>query len=165
MLAYPDFNAYIGNRCKQAWLGSDAVSIYWKDQKLHPVAYVSRLIPNAEANYSITDLETLAVVWADTHFWYCLYSHNVTIIMDHAAVKAILESLNLSGRHARLWSKVYGSGIKHIDIVHHAGRKNLHANCLSRQPVMPAPSDEDANTEVQIALISCEPLRTVESLL
>jgi len=42
---------------------------------------------------------------------------------------------------------VYGSSIKHIDIVHHAGKKNLCADCLSRQPVMPAPSNGDVNTD------------------
>jgi len=57
---------------------------------------------------------------------YYLYGHNVTIIAGHAAVKAIERVPNLTGRHARYWNKVYGSGIKHIDIVHHAGKKNLH---------------------------------------
>jgi len=60
---------------------------------------------------------------------------------------------------------VYGSGIKHTDIVHRAGKKNLCADCLSRQPVMPAPSDEDVNTEVQIAQISYKTLSTVGAML
>ena len=141
------------------------MSQYQEDQKLHPVAYASRPISNAEANYAVTDLETLAVVWAVTHFRYYLYGHCVTIITDHAAVKAILGAPNLTGRLARWWSKLYGSGIKHTDIVHRSGRKNLHADCLSRQPVMPIPSDEDSNTEVQIAQISCEASDTIDTLL
>ena len=95
-------------------------------------------------------------MWAVTHFRYYLYGHNVTIITDHAAVKAILGAPNLTGKHARWWSKVYGSGITQVNIVYHSGKKNQHA-CRSRQPVMPAPPDEDANTEVQIAKISSEP--------
>ena len=110
-----------------------------------------------ETNYGITDLETLAVVWAVTHFQYYLYGHNVTIITDHAAVKAILGAPNLTGKHARWWSKVYGSGITQVNIVHRSGKKNQHADCLSRQPAMPAPPDENAKTEVQIAMISSEP--------
>ena len=90
----------------------------------------------------ITDLETLAVVWAITHFRYYLYGHNVTIITDHAAVKAILGAPNLAGKHARWWSKVYRSSITQVNIVHHSGKKNWHADCLSRQPVMPVLPDE-----------------------
>ena len=99
----------------------------------------------------------MGVVWAVTHFRYYLYGHNVTIITDHAAVKAVLGSPNLTGKHARWWSKLYGSGIKQIDIVHRSGKKNTHVDSLSRQPVMPAPPHEDINAEVQIAMISCEP--------
>jgi len=88
--------------------------------------------------------------------WYYLYGNNVTIVTDHAAVKAISGAPNLTGKHARWWSKVYRSGIKHIDIAHHPGKRNSHADCLFRQLVMPPPPDEDANVEVQITLISSE---------
>ena len=55
----------------------------------------------SEVNYSITDLETLDVVWAVTHFRYYLYGHNVNIFTDHAAVKVILGAPNLTAKHAR----------------------------------------------------------------
>ena len=97
-------------------------------------------------------------MWAVTHFRYYLYGHDVTIITDHAAVKAILGAPNLTGKHARWWSKIYGSGINQVSIIHRSGKKNQHADCLSRQPVMPALlDDEDTNIEVQIAKISSEP--------
>ena len=97
-------------------------------------------------------------MWAVTHFQYYLYGHDVTIITDHAAVKAILGAPNLTGKHARWWSKIYGSGINQVSIIHRSGKKNQHADCLSRQPVMPALlDDEDTNIEVQIAKISSEP--------
>lgn len=155
LLAYPDFNKDFILETDASKVGLGAIlSQYQEDQKLHPVAYPSRSVSTTEANYAVTDLETLAVVWAVTHFRYYLYGHNVTIITDHAAVKATLGAPNLSGKHARWWSKVYGSGIKQIDIIHRSGKKNLHADCLSRQPVMLAPCNEDANTEMQIAQIS-----------
>ena len=122
------------------------------------MAYASRSVSTAEANYAVIDLETLAVVWAVTHFRYYLYGHDVTIVTDHAAVKAILGAPNLTGKHARWWSKIYGSGINQVNIIHRSGKKNQHADCLSHQPVMPAlPDDEDINAEVQIAKISSEP--------
>ena len=124
LLCYPDFDKdfVLETDASKQGLGS-MLSQYQVDHKLHPVAYASRSISSTEANYAITDLETLAVVWAVTHFCYYLYGHTVTIITDHAAVKAILGAPSLSGKHARWWSKVHGSGIKQVEIVHRSGKK------------------------------------------
>ena len=78
----------------------------------------------------------------------------MTVITDHAAVKAILGAPNLTGQHARWWSKLHGSGIKKMKIIHRAGINNQHADALSRQPVLPAPPDSEASSEVQVAHIS-----------
>ena len=154
VLAYPNFDNDFVLETDASKQGLGAIlSQYQTDRRLHPVAYASRSVSLAEANYAITDLETLAVVWAVTHFRYHLYGHVVTIITDHAAVKAILGAPNLSGKHARWWSRVYGSGIKKVEIVHRAGNRNQHADALSRQPVEPAPA-ELVDAEVQIATIS-----------
>ena len=60
------------------------------DSKLHPLAYASHSLSSSEKNYAITELETLAVVWAIAHFRYHLYGNRVTVYTDHAAVKAVL---------------------------------------------------------------------------
>ena len=65
------------------------LSQYQDDNRLHPVAYASRSVSTSEVNYAISDLETLAVVWAVTHFRYYLYGHIVTVVTDHTTVKAI----------------------------------------------------------------------------
>ena len=77
------------------------------DNRLHPVAHVSRSLSGAERRYAITELETLAVVWAISHFHAYLYGHDVTVYTDHSAVKAVLETPSPSAKHARWWSKVY----------------------------------------------------------
>ena len=61
------------------------------DSKLHPLAYASRSLSSSEKNYALTELKTLAVVWAIAHFRYHLYGHRsrVTVYTDHAAVKAV----------------------------------------------------------------------------
>ena len=41
-----------------------------------------------------------------------------------------------------------------MEIIHRAGMNNQHADALSRQPVLPAPPDSEANLEVQVAHIS-----------
>ena len=149
VLAYPDFSEdfIIETDASRHGLGA-ILSQHQEDNKLRPVAYASQSVSVAEANYAITNLETLAVVWAITHFRYYVYGHNVTVVTDHAAVKAVLGVPNLTGQHARWWSKVYGSGIRQIDIVHRTGKENQHADALSRHPVLPAPLDDGASKEV-----------------
>ena len=77
----------------------------------YPIAYASRSINRAECNYTINELETLAVVWALSHFRSYIYGRDVTVYMDHSAVRAVLETPNPSGKHARWWTKVYESGV------------------------------------------------------
>ena len=72
-----------------------------EDALLHPVAYASRSLTSVERNYSMTVLETLAVVWAIVHFISYHYGHDITVLTDHSAVKAILQAPNPLGKHAR----------------------------------------------------------------
>ena len=129
------------------------------DAKLHPVAYASRSLSTAERNYSVTELETLAVVCALTRFHSYLYGQSVTVVTDHAAVGAILETPNPSCKHARWWTKVYGTGLKEVKIVYRAGRLNGSADTLSRDPHGEAPSEGVAEREVQVASVHSEAAR------
>ena len=78
-------------------------------------------------------METLAVVWALSHFHYYLYGHKVKVITDHTAIKAILDSPNPLARHARWWTRVFGQGIE-LSIIHRAGKENIVADALSCSP-------------------------------
>ena len=122
-----------------------------EDGRFHPVAYASRALSSQEKNYGITDLETLAVVWAISHFHAYLYGHEVTIYTDHSAVKAVLETP--SGKHARWWTKIYSRGVKKVNIVYRSGKENLNADTLSRNPYLPAPAEGIAETDVQVAVV------------
>ena len=83
------------------------------------------------------ELETLAVVWAISHFRAYLYGHEVKILTDHSTMKTILEAPNLSGKHARWWLKVFGCGIGKVQITYRPGKENDRADALSRNPVNP----------------------------
>ena len=93
VLAFPSFDRPFTVETDASISGVGAVLMqYQEDQKLHPVAYASRSLSAAERNYSITELETLAVVWALSRFHPYLYGQSVTVVTDHAAVRAILET-------------------------------------------------------------------------
>ena len=79
-----------------------------------------------------------------------LYGHLVTVYTDHTAVKAVLETPNPSGKHARWWTRVYGKGVKEV----HSGKTNLNANALSRTPLGPAPVEGPGQNEVQVSMVS-----------
>ncbi len=137
------------------------------DGLCHPVAYASRSLTAAERNYEITELETLAVVWALAHYHSYLYGQEVTVYTDHSAVKAVLLTPNPSGKHARWWTKVYGSGIRDLKIVHRSGKSNANADSLSRSPVSQAPQEGIGEAECQVAAISSRAVnvRDISSLL
>ena len=135
MLAYPSFEKEFTLETDASTLGLGAVlSQRQEDSKLHPIAYASHSLNRSEKNYSITELETLAVVWAITHFRSHLYGNTVKVLTDHSAVKSVLETPNPTGKYARWWTKVFGSGVKSVSTAYRAGCENAFADALSRSP-------------------------------
>ena len=135
VLAYPQFDRAFTMETDASGLGLGAVlSQMQEDNRLHPVAYASRALSPSERNYGITDLETLAVVWAISHWRHYLYGQDVTVHTDHSAVCSILQNPNASGKHARWWLKVSGSGIKTLSVKYRKGKENVNADALSRSP-------------------------------
>jgi len=162
VLMYPDFEKKFVLETDASLSGLGAVLSQTKDSFLHAVSFASRSLSSPEKNYSITELETLAVVWAVQHYRAYLYGHEVEIITDHSAVKSILEAPSLSGKHARWWLKVFGSGIKNIEIKYRPGSANVKADSLSRNPVS-HPEGEDL--EVQVSQIGSDPETLISDLL
>ena len=154
VLAYPNFDIDFTLETDASYQGLGAVlSQRLADLKLHPVAFASRALSPPEKNYSVTELETLAVVWAMKHFHAYLYGHNVQVVTDHSAVKALLGSPSSSGKHAGWWLQVFGSGVRKVDILYRPGRENSRADALSRNPVGGSQSEVD-HSDVQVATVT-----------
>ena len=166
VLAYPRFGEEFTLETDASIMGLGAVlSQRQEDGKRHPVAYASRALNPAEKNYSVTELEILAVVWGITHFHSYLYGGDVTVLTDHSAIKSVLEGPNPTGKHARWWTRVYGRGIKSVTIMYRAGRENASADALSRSPVSSPPSHGIGQDETQVSAVTTDPDQDLSSLL
>ncbi|GMF52776.1 unnamed protein product [Phytophthora fragariaefolia] len=96
-----------------------------------PVAYASKVNSTTEANYGITELECLAVVWAIKLFRPYLYGRRFTIITDHSALKWLMSSPNLTGILHR-WALALQE--RDFDVQYRPGATNVVADALSRAP-------------------------------
>ena len=165
LLAYPTANQafMLETDASNAGLGA-VLSQIQSDGKEHPVAYASRALSPQETRYAITELETLAVVWAITHFHAYLYGHDVEVVTDHSAVQAVLQTPSANGKHARWWSKIFGSGLNTIKIRYRPGKDNCNADGLSRCPVSTPPQSEFMST-THVAMVHSTDTETINHLL
>src|SRR5215469_4907008 len=116
ILTYPDFDKSFIIYTDASGIGLSTVLTQKKaDRKEHIIAYASRSLNPAEKNYSVTDQECLAVVWAIKHFQHYLELKPFTIITDHIALKWLQTSKMPKGRRARWVMELqqYDFSIKH----------------------------------------------------
>lgn len=134
LLQYPDFskpfiittdasNFAIGAILGQGEIGKDL-----------PIAYASRTMTEAEINYTTTEKELLAIIFAVKHFRPYVYGRKFTLVTDHKALVWLdqLKDPTIGSRLARWKIKLQGYQYK---IVYKPGRVNANADALSRNPV------------------------------
>ena len=61
------------------------------DGNIKPIAYSSRYLNDTEKNYSIGELELLAVVWGLEKFRFYLYGKKVYLYTDHQALEPLVK--------------------------------------------------------------------------
>ena len=81
--------------------GIGAVLSVIRDNEESPVAYYSKQLSTAEKNYTVTELECLAVVRAIDHFAIHLLGRDFTLVTGHLALAALCSSGKLNGRLLR----------------------------------------------------------------
>ena len=114
-------------------VGVAAVLSQDQGQGLRPVAYESRQLSPAEANYTARELELLAVVHAVSK-WRCYLDSRArfSVITDHETLTSFFTQRPLTGRLGR-WLEKLAPYAPIMDIQYRSGRLN-RADPLSRRP-------------------------------
>lgn len=126
VLSYPQFghDKQFVLETDASGVGLGAVLSQEQDGQVHPIAYASRTLDPHERNYGISELETLALVWAVHYFRPYILGHRTTVYTDHAACTSLLSDARPSGKLAR-WALT----IQELDLVikHRSGKSNANA--------------------------------------
>eukprot|EP00833_Pecoramyces_ruminatium_P002480 jgi/Orpsp1_1/1176512/evm.model.c7180000057878.1 len=100
---------------------------------LHPVAYFSRSLHDAELNYSITDKELLAIRSAFINWRHLLLGakHKVTVYTDHRNLLYTLGG-KIGNQRQHRWHLFFQE--YDFQLIYRQGRKNGKPDSLSRRP-------------------------------
>ena len=131
VLVYPDFEKeFILYTDASGYALGAVLSQIGKDGKEQVVYYASKTLTDAERNYSTTELECYAVVWAVEKFHYYLDGKKFKVITDHYALKW-LEKNALKGWRAR-WILRLQPYLRDMEIIYKEGKRHKNADALSR---------------------------------
>ncbi|XP_076285579.1 uncharacterized protein LOC143211634 [Lasioglossum baleicum] len=132
ILQFPDFNKpfiittdaseyAIGAVLSQGEIGSDL-----------PIAYASRSLNKAERNYSATEKECLAMVYAVIYFRPYVYGTKFTLVTDHRPLVWLHSVKDPTSRLMKWKLRLLEYDYQ---VVHKSGKINKNADALSRNPV------------------------------
>nr|GFB92052.1 reverse transcriptase domain-containing protein [Tanacetum cinerariifolium] len=99
------------------------------EKHFRPIHYASKTLTDAESNYTTTEKEMLAVVYAFKKFWSYLIMNKCVVHTDHSALKYLFAKKDAK---ARLLYWVLLLQEFDFDIIDTKGAKNLAADHLSR---------------------------------
>jgi transposase InsO family protein len=154
MLRLPDFTKTFCVYTDASKVGLGAVLAQSYGNEDLPVLFISRKLQAAERNYSTTEQELLAVVFACKHLRRFLLGTHFTLYSDHLALKFLFNKPDPLPRLAR-WIMVlqeFSFEVKHIP-----GLQNGTADCLSRFP-----RQDSCNGETWEDFLPAEPLLLLE---
>ena len=125
------------------------------DGELKPIAFGSRFLNDSEKNYSIGELELLAVVWGLEKFRFYLYGKKVCLYTDHQALEPLIKRNRCNKQYsARLTRWLDRLAHFDISIQHIAGGNLKFTDFLSRNPVEGAATENVYDEQYVINILT-----------
>jgi len=135
LLRHPDFGKPFTLHCDARVVATGAVLTQVDDTgKEHPVRYISKKLTKAQRNYSIGELECLAVIVAIRECRRYLAGSTFTVVTDHKPLVALLGN-HKEHRNTRLTRWALELQQYDFNIIHRAGNKHTNADAMSRPPI------------------------------
>lgn len=138
-LRLPDLNATFVLQTDASEYGLGVVLLQEHNGALRPVAFASHTLSAAERNYTVTEKECLAIIFALKKFDMYLDGATFTIQTDHQALTWLKNLKNPAGRLARWALTLQGYN---FSIEYRPGKSNIAADALSRAPLPPQEKEE-----------------------
>ncbi len=112
-----------------------------------PVGFFSRQLRPAEKNYSVSELECLAIVSSLKYFEYFVYSKDVTVITDHKPCLALMNGSYLN-KHLLRFALVLQQF--NVTLEYRPGKLHANADGMSRQawPASEVDSAHDVSSDL-----------------
>lgn len=129
ILKMPDYNLPFRILSDASAFSVAAVLTQTHDGVEHPLAYCSRTLNKNEVNYSTTERELLAVIFALEQFRQYIEGQECTIVTDHASLLWFYKLKNPTGRLARWSMRLSQFNFK---IIHRHGKDMVLPDALSR---------------------------------
>ncbi|KAK8555235.1 hypothetical protein V6N12_009383 [Hibiscus sabdariffa] len=125
----PDWNLPFELMCDASDYAVGAVLGQRKGKIFHPTYYASKTLNDAQVNYTTTEKELLAVIFAFDKFRSYLLGTKVTVFTDHSAIKYLLSKKDAKPRLIR-WILLLQEF--DVEIIDKKGTENQVADHLSR---------------------------------
>jgi len=129
ILVFPDFKNNFEIFTDASKLAIGAALCQRVNNVVHPVSFASRQLNKNEVNYSTTEKEMLAVVWAAKYFKPYIYGRHTIFFTDHKPLSTLVRAKEPTGRLYRLLLKLQELD---YEIVYTPGVLNKTADMLSR---------------------------------
>lgn len=129
VLSCPDFSRQFTIQCDASGYGIGAVLTQQQEDGEKVICYMSRSLTRLERNYTTTERECLAVLWAIEKLRPYIEGSHFSVITDHASLLWLDRLNSPSGRLAR-----WAIRLQQYDytIIHRKGKENVVPDALSR---------------------------------